>query len=79
MLNNESQVRLSVVLSENVTQSLLVSSEAISYFTSVESKPSKTSPSEWKKKSKLQRLESHLKTLAESFSPTAKFTYQIID
>lgn len=62
-------------------QSLLISSEAVQNFISLESRPSQLPPSTWKKFSKQQRLEWHLQRTADFIASkdNAKYSYQVIN
>lgn len=120
MINNESQVRLSIELQGRLgatasnstskkrrekyekalakgkkvsngayrapkyqacTQSITLNADCVNFFISEESRPVRISPSNWKKISKVERLETHLQITADYISghSNTKFTYKIIN
>ena len=62
-------------------QILNLSSESVNFFISEEARPVRISPSNWKKASKIERLETHLQITADYISghSDTKFTYKIIN
>lgn len=65
----------------NCTEGVTLSSECVRYFISDDGKPSRITPSEWKRMSKIKRLEANLQVQADALSGHSNtvFTYAIID
>ena len=62
-------------------QTTTLNPESVNFFASEESRPVRISPSNWKKLSKIERLEMHLQITADYIAghSGATFTYKIIN